>query len=198
MNSLETLLQRISNQLQKHEYAWALVGGLAVSIRTEPRFTRDLDLAVAVSSDSEAESLVHGLMADGLHAFATVEHEKTKRLATARIAPSGNSPNGLVLDLLFASSGIEAEICGAAEQLLVFPDVSVPVARIHHLIALKLLSRDDKTRPQDTADLRQLITNADDTDFELTRQALNLIKQRGYNRDRALVSLLDETWRTFR
>lgn len=198
MNSLETLLQQISDLFHKQKYAWALVGGLAVSIRTEPRFTRDLDLAVAVSNDSEAESLVHGLIADGLQAVATVEHEKTKRLATARIAPSGASPNGLVLDLLFASSGIEAEICRDAEKLLVFPDVSVPVARIHHLIALKLLSRDDKTRPQDGADLRQLVMNADDTDFELTREDLNLIKQRGYNRDRDLASLLDETWRTFR
>jgi hypothetical protein len=38
---------------------FALVGGLAVSVRAEVRFTRDVDLAVAVSSDAEAESLVH-------------------------------------------------------------------------------------------------------------------------------------------
>jgi hypothetical protein len=42
----------------------ALVGGLAVSARTEPRFTRDADLAVAVASDAEAESLIRALYAE--------------------------------------------------------------------------------------------------------------------------------------
>ena len=35
----------------------ALVGGLAVSARARERFTRDLDFAVAVSSDTAAEQL---------------------------------------------------------------------------------------------------------------------------------------------
>jgi hypothetical protein len=39
--------------------SFALVGGLAVSIRTEPRFTRDADLAVALANDAEVEALIH-------------------------------------------------------------------------------------------------------------------------------------------
>ena len=35
--------------------AFALIGGLAVSARSEPRFTRDADFAVSVGSDAEAE-----------------------------------------------------------------------------------------------------------------------------------------------
>jgi hypothetical protein len=35
----------------------ALVGGLAVSVRAEVRFTRDVDLAVGVVDDGEAESV---------------------------------------------------------------------------------------------------------------------------------------------
>lgn len=198
MNSLEALLQRISLELNKQPQAWALVGGLAVSVRTEPRFTRDLDLAVAVTNDSEAESLVHRLHSAGFQTFATVEHEKTKRLATARIAPFGSSPRGLVLDVLFASSGIEAEICMAAENLLVFPDISVPVATIHHLIALKVLSRDDRTRPQDSADLRQLIINASPADLKLAITAAHLIEHRGFNRDRDLTALIEQAWREHR
>lgn len=198
MNSLELLLQRISLLLTKQKQAWALVGGLAVSVRTEPRFTRDLDLAVAVSNDSEAEALVHGLHSEGFQTFATVEHEKTKRLATARIAPFVSSPHGLVLDMLFASSGIEAEICVAAENLQVFPKLTVPVARIHHLMALKVLSRDDRTRPQDVADLRQLITNADASDLEAACDAARLIEQRGFNRERQLVTALELAWNEFR
>jgi predicted nucleotidyltransferase len=198
VNSLESLLHRISVLLSKQQQAWALVGGLAVSVRTEPRFTRDLDLAVAVPSDRAAEALVHCLNGEGFQTFATVEHEVTKRLATARIAPFGSSPQGLVLDLLFASSGIEAEICMGAENLLVFPNLSVPVARIHHLMVLKVLSRDDRTRPQDAADLHQLIAAAEPSDLASACDAARLIECRGFNRTRDLVKALMDSWHEFR
>lgn len=58
MNHLNSLLRQIAKILNDQREAWALVGGLAVSVRTEPRFTRDLDLAVAVSNDREAESIL--------------------------------------------------------------------------------------------------------------------------------------------
>ena len=44
---------------------YVLIGGLAVSVRTEPRFTRDLDFAVAVSDDAGAEALTHALRERG-------------------------------------------------------------------------------------------------------------------------------------
>lgn len=56
MTSLEAVLRRIDADLREAAVSFALVGGLAVSVRTEPRFTRDADLAVAVTS----ESLVSG------------------------------------------------------------------------------------------------------------------------------------------
>ena len=49
MTSFEGALREVTGHL-------ALIGGLAVSARTEPRFTRDADLAVAVTSDAEAEA----------------------------------------------------------------------------------------------------------------------------------------------
>lgn len=198
MNTLESLLLAVSAELKKQARPWALVGGLAVSIRTEPRFTRDLDLAVAVADDSEAENLVHNFHRSGFKTFATVEHEKTKRLATARIAPDASSQQGLVLDMLFASSGIEPEICMEAENLLVFENLSVPVASMHHLIALKTLSRDDHTRPQDAADLRQLIHNATPSDRERAIAAAKLIEARGYNRERQLTELVMQNWNQYR
>jgi hypothetical protein len=198
MNSLETLLHRISILFDDQRQAWALVGGLAVSVRTEPRFTRDLDLAVAVPNDETAEALVHHLHGAGLKTFATVEHDEAKRLATARLSPIGTSSQGLVLDLLFASSGIEAEVCAAAENLLVFPNLSVPVARIHHLMVLKVLARDDRTRPQDVADLRQLIAAADPADLASACEAAKQIESRGFQRSRDLVTALEEAWSDFR
>lgn len=198
MNPLEVLLNQISMFLEKQNQTWALVGGLAVSVRSEPRFTRDLDIAVAVSNDSAAEGLVHSLSASGFRAMATVEQDSTHRLATARLVPLGDRPYGLMLDLLFASSGIEAEICAEAEMLHVFQQCLIPVARVHHLIVLKALARDDRTRPQDAADLRQLIAVADESDLIAACDAARLIENRGFNRSRNLVEAVMKAWHEFR
>ena len=52
------------------------------SARTEPRFTRDADLAVALASDAEAEALSHSLRARAYGIEAVVEQEAVGRLAT--------------------------------------------------------------------------------------------------------------------
>ena len=185
MTSLESALDAISAELDRLNAAFALIGGLAVSVRTEPRFTRDADLAVAVSTDSEAEALVHSLRSSGFVIETVVEQEAVGRLATVRLAfsPQGNTP---VVDLLFASSGIESEIVADAEVLELLPALSMRVARVGHLIALKLLSRDDVRRPQDLVDLRALVRVADAVELARAREGLALITSRGFDRGRKL------------
>ncbi len=65
MASVESALRRAVADLNAVKARWALVGGLAVSARTIPRFTKDLDFAVAVASDGEAEDVVHRLRSRG-------------------------------------------------------------------------------------------------------------------------------------
>ena len=59
------------------------------------------------------------------------------------------------------------------------------------MIALKVLSRNDDTRPQDIIDLRNLILEATPDDLEAARVALALITERGYDRGKNLQSELD-------
>lgn len=49
---------KAARDLESLDVRYALVGGLGVSARGEPRYTRDVDLAIAVSRDDEAEALV--------------------------------------------------------------------------------------------------------------------------------------------
>jgi hypothetical protein len=51
-------LQRAAALLEDLGVGWALVGGLAVGVHADPRFTRDVDLAIAVVNDREAEGLI--------------------------------------------------------------------------------------------------------------------------------------------
>src|SRR5688572_14083173 len=102
-------LRQVGAALDQLRRPWALVGGMAISARTEPRFTRDVDVAVVVASDADAERLVVSLKERGFAILALVEHEALGRLATVRLVSHGEAAAGVVVDLLFASSGIEAE-----------------------------------------------------------------------------------------
>ena len=75
MTSLESALHRIAADLTRSHVGFALVGGLAVSVRTEPRFTRYADLAVAVMSDAEGEALIRQLRTNGYEVATLVEQE---------------------------------------------------------------------------------------------------------------------------
>jgi predicted nucleotidyltransferase len=190
MNRLAAALATLLGDLQQCGVRGALVGGLAVSARAEPRLTRDLDVAVEVVSDAEAERLVQQLLALDYGTVAIVEQEQTRRLATVRLCLPGVSEHGVVADLLFASSGIEPEVVAAAEPLEIFAGVTVPVAQIGHLVALKLLARDDRTRPQDSVDLRALRDVAPEAEVARARLAVSLIQQRGFARGRDLHAAL--------
>ncbi len=187
---LHTALRRICGDLAQSGIACALVGGLAVSARTEPRFTKDLDLAVAVARDRDAEALIDFLRLRGYRIDALVEQEAAGRLATVRLIPP-EQPS-LFVDLLFASSGIEQEIVAAADPIEVIEGLVVRVATIAHLIATKVLSRDDDRRPQDRMDLAALLNDASESDLTAAQEALRTIQERGYHRGKNLLLELEE------
>ena len=162
---------------------FALIGGLAVSVRGDVRFTRDVDLAVAVCSDAEAEHLVHDLRARGYRVVATVEQDAVGRLSTVRLLDR----RGVKVDLLFASSGIEPEVIARAEPIESVYG-TLPIARTEELVALKVLSVND-ARLQDRIDLRSLL--AVGADLDTIRSNLRLIMSRGYAREQDLLAKLE-------
>jgi predicted nucleotidyltransferase len=163
---------------------FALVGGLAVSVWAEPRLTRDVDLAVSAADDAAAEEVVHRFVALGYTPVMATEHEVADRLSNVRL--EHELLGEVVVDLLFASSGIEPETVASAQKLEILPDLIVPVASIGHLVAMKLLARDDRNRPADYDDLCSLLEVASAQDLEQARDAIDLIRQRGYDRGRDL------------
>lgn len=186
---VEESLHRFVRDCEALRLQWALIGGFAVSARAEPRFTRDIDVCVLVADDTDAEATVMRLRRLGYEVESVIEHEYIDRLATVRLRPP--VPGGVLIDLLFASSGIEPEIIQEAERVELVPGLELPVARAAHLVTLKLLARDDTTRPQDSIDLialRQVLTEDDEADL---RRLVRVVVERGYHRGRDLIALAD-------
>ena len=191
MSHLLRLLARVAVDLDQIGHPWALVGGLAVGARARPRFTQDLDFAVAVDSDRAAERIVAALRKRDYELNALLEQEKGGRIATVRMLPPGATSEALLVDLLFAACGVETEVAAVAERMRVARDLVLPVARTGHLVAMKLLSQDQERRPADRDDLRVLVDACDTAELDRARAAVRLIVERGFHRGRDLEGDLD-------
>lgn len=182
MQSVDAVLRQAAEDLDAIGARWAVIGGLAVAFRAEPRFTKDVDIAVAVADDEEAEGVVNRLQVRGYALASLVEQDYVNRLATARLVRPKVGASSAFIDLLFANSGIEEEIVRGADRLEVLPAVFMPVASIGHLIALKVLAG----RHQDLTDLGYLIAAATEADLSEARKSVVKIQERGFSRGQNL------------
>lgn len=182
MNRLQRAFLKLHVDLGHLGLRWALIGGLAVSMRSEPRTTRDLDVAVAVSGNLEAERVVGDFMSRGYRLEAMREHLDLDRMASVGLVAVSPDARGIVVDLMFASSGIEEEVVAASEILEILPGIAAPVATTAHLLALKTLAGRDK----DVTDFATLANHASERDLQKAREALELIARRGYDRGKDL------------
>jgi len=183
--SPQTALRDIAAALAARKVPFALVGGLAVSIRGEVRFTRDVDVAVALS-EPELERLVRDLRAAGYAIAALVEHETAGRTATVRLVTRG----GINVDLICASSGIEQEIIADATEVDVRGAGLLRVASAEDLLAMKVLSFTDRRR-RDFDDAVQLVLANSHLDLDRVRGRLALVHERGFDRGEDLVAKLN-------
>lgn len=160
-----------------------------MAFRAVIRTTNDLDLAVAVNDDAHAESIVQMLIALGYRAEILLESDVSGRLMTVRMISVGERE--VFIDLLFATTGIEKEVVESSNPIEVFPGLTIPVASRSSLIALKVLSANTTTRTRDIDDLQHLLNNAKSEEVDTTRYLLDLITERGYNRNKDLQKDLD-------
>jgi len=177
---LEKALIRLNADLQAIGARWALVGGFAVILRAESRSTRDLDVVLAVSGEREAEVLVRSLHMRGYrdHPKGGMIEGKDGRLATVRLVspPLEEDEVGSEIDLLIACTGVEAEVVTAATPMEIWPGVVIPVARIGHLIALKVLAG----RMKDVEHIQVLIREMSVEDLRIAQETVELIERRGF------------------
>jgi predicted nucleotidyltransferase len=170
-------LQCIATDLDAQGVRWALVGGLALHAHGIERPYPDIDIAIDMADDEATAALVDALRARG-HMVQRVPHDKMSEIVLVLPRIAGAAPLGVLVDLLPRACGFEAEIVAAASRMTVL-GVPVPVARIGHLVALKVRALHDVQRARDRMDLRALLVFATRYERELAREALRLSIERG-------------------
>ncbi|MFN3167035.1 MAG: hypothetical protein ACE37H_08230 [Phycisphaeraceae bacterium] len=178
------ILRRAAQDLDDAQARYALIGGLAIGARTVLRFTQDADLTVAVQSDQDAERIAGSLFASGYRLQTELDHQPSGRLAVLRLISPACPPEREVedlplLDLLFHSIGIEHETVAQADPIQIIAGVTLPTARLPHLIAMKVLSESDR-RPMDRIDLQNLVAVATPDDLAEVPPLLDKITERGF------------------
>ena len=138
--------------LNDNQVRYLVVGGYAVAIHGHPRYTKDLDVWLELSSASAAQ-MIKALTQFG---FASLGLLKEDFLEATQVVQLGYPPNRI--DLILSLRGVDFESCYQSRLQVPVDDVTV------NFIDLENLKRNKKAvgRLQDLADLENLEGNADD------------------------------------
>lgn len=134
--------------LEARGIEFALIGGLAVSLRGQPRMTVDVDLVMLADVDRALE-LVRDIDATPFEPlFPGVEEV----VARSYILPLRHRTTGIRVDVAIGMSGFERQAVRRAAPVSIGA-VRVPVVATEDLLIMKALAG----RPQDEEDIRGLI-----------------------------------------
>ena len=134
--------------LETRGIRFALIGGLAVSLRGQPRMTVDVDLVILADID-QALRLAQELSSTPFEPlFPGVEEV----VARSFILPLRHRATGIRVDVAIGMSGFEQQAVSRATKVTI-GDVRVPVVVVEDLLVMKALAG----RPQDDQDIRGLV-----------------------------------------
>jgi hypothetical protein len=145
---LHNALVDVTELLKARQFPYAVIGGLAVSLRGEPRVTADVDLVLGITIDA-AIDLIPSLKGTSLEPLFSGVEEVVQR---AFILPLRHRPSGVNVDLAIGLSGFERQALARAEAMNIAGH-DVMVATAEDLLIMKLIAG----RPRDQQDIEGII-----------------------------------------
>lgn len=159
---LQITLSDVEEFLESQQVPHALVGGLAVSLRGQPRATVDVDMVIAI--DVAAALAIAGQLDSSK--FCPLFDDIATVIETAFILPLRHRSTGVKVDLAIGLSGFERHLVERAERCHV-AGTNVPVATAEDLVIMKCLAG----RPRDEQDLEGLaIAQSESLDWNYCEQ----------------------------
>jgi hypothetical protein len=161
-DALQQTLSDLVDFLDGRALPFAVIGGIAVAVRGEPRFTADVDVVIGADVDS-ALVLLQDL---GNTPFRPLFAGVQELVQTAFLLPLRHVRTTIKVDLAIGLSGFERQVIDRATTV----DVAgrgVPIASAEDLILMKVLA----ARPRDLADVRGIVARQPDAlDWEYLRR----------------------------
>lgn len=149
-NSLKYQLKRLVNFLEEAGVDYAVLGGIAVSVYSEPRMTQDIDLNIILDMDDVAEFLKKSRK----YGFRPVPPDINKFVKETGVIPMRFFKNGVAgkFDFIIAQNPVEFAGIKRARLKSIW-GVKVKIVTAEDLLLHKLLS----DRPRDREDARGII-----------------------------------------
>ena len=123
-----------------------MIGGYAVMLYTEPRYTKDIDIAVG-GDDEEIDRAVDALKEFG---FPLTDDQRARFHAADAMILLGRPPNRI--DILNSIPGVNFSEAFQRRNEIVVDGSSIFFISLEDLIATKTITK----RPQDLLDLKKL------------------------------------------
>ena len=146
-------LRDIADFLKTQKIDYALIGGLAATVRGEPRSTLDVGLVVGCDVQ-RCLALVDDL--DG-SLFQPLFDDVAAVVETTFILPLRHRKTSVKVDMALGLTGFEQNAIHNA-SLVEFGECSVPVVSAEDLVLMKMLAG----RPRDTDDVTQILLRQGD------------------------------------
>jgi Nucleotidyl transferase of unknown function (DUF2204) len=141
MSELDHALVTLSSWLTENGIGHMVIGGFAVTVWGEPRFTRDLDVTVSVPADKFSQTV------DFISSrFTSLSNDPVKFAAETRVLPI--MVESVPVDLIFAALPYEEDAIARARPIKL-KNGTVPVCSPEDLILHKIVS----PRPRDHEDI---------------------------------------------
>lgn len=166
---LQVTLADAINFLTSNQLAYALIGGLASSIRGEPRVTADVDLVIGTEVDG-ALQLIEKL--DG-SSFSPLFDGVEEVVEQAFILPLRHRQTSVKVDLSIGLSGFEKRMMERSTAIEL-EGQKVQVVTAEDLLLMKMLAG----RPQDQQDVKGIVTvQGDSLDWKYCRDAASQLSE---------------------
>ena len=141
-------LADLDDWLRAQGVSYAVIGGIATTVRGEPRFTADVDVVVGIDLD-RALQLLDSLISSPFRPLFTDVADVVKK---AFILPIRHISSGIRVDMAIGMTGFERQLIARATEATI-GGRSIPVATAEDLILLKVLAG----RPRDVDDVSRIV-----------------------------------------
>lgn len=151
----QRLLEAIATQLDRRSMAYMIIGGQALLVYGEPRFTRDIDVTLGVDSQ-KLDELLEIAKKSGWKILVENPQEFVNR---TMVLPCLDEASGIRIDFIFSRSPYEAQAMKRVNKMSV-GKVQVCYASPEDLIIHKMIA----ARPRDLEDVRNILLKGPDLD----------------------------------